>query len=234
MAYGDDKKTRWPSCSPRRSRTARRRYVFLPNAKWLPMTRNLLLADIPFPLTVLHYDQFWAGHISGERWASALASVNGFEGQMAAFRFNHYDVFEQASMAPRRQADNEQRRRHNAVTYEADPARSTANFGSRRTTYDSPVTFMTRDAYVALSESTAVSSPHYQIFFQFRTFEANGLLVFGRSNHSKDFIALEMKNGKLRYIFNTGDGPQVSGLIRRRSASPKRPQCWKIVGFWHL
>lgn len=44
------------------------------------------------------------------------------------------------------------------------------------------------------------------IDFRFKTLEANGLLFFNGGRRS-DFIAVELVNGHIHYIFDLGDGP---------------------------
>lgn len=68
---------------------------------------------------------------------------------------------------------------------------------------DSPVTFKSRDTFVALSQLPAFSE--MSIWFSFKTLSLSGLLLFngGKRNH---FISLELENGHLVYSFNLGDG----------------------------
>ncbi len=51
---------------------------------------------------------------------------------------------------------------------------------------------------------------HIEISLEFATIEANGVLVYiGRYGHENDSMALELRNGRLYYIFSAGDDVQT-------------------------
>jgi neurexin len=67
-----------------------------------------------------------------------------------------------------------------------------------------PATFKSKHSYVGLAMLKAYSSTN--IDFRFKSLEPNGLLFYngGRRN---DFIAVELVNGHIHYVFDLGDGP---------------------------
>ena len=100
--------------------------------------------------------------------------------------------------------------------------RMTAKLGKKERALVHPVTFKSKYTYVGLPQLKAYSS--LDLHFMFKTREANGLLFFngggggdgrGGGGHSphphhahQDFIAVELLNGHLHYIFDLGDGPR--------------------------
>ncbi len=61
--------------------------------------------------------------------------------------------------------------------------------------------FASQGTYLGLPQMKAYNS--IDLGFQFRTFEANGLLMYNAGKAS-DFIAVELINGKLHYTLNLG------------------------------
>lgn len=84
-------------------------------------------------------------------------------------------------------------------------------------------TFRSKHSYVGLAMLKAYSNVF--IDFRFKTLEANGLLFFngGRRN---DFIAIELVNGKVHYIFDLGDGPIT---LRDTSRIHMNDNRWHVV-----
>ena len=78
------------------------------------------------------------------------------------------------------------------------------------------------------AQNTYLGLPHMKVYntinirLQFKTFESNGLLFY-HDGKASDFIALELKNGRLYYVLNLGYGPisikdnvgEVNGKIAR-------------------
>lgn len=58
---------------------------------------------------------------------------------------------------------------------------------------------------------------------QFKTREANGLILYN-AGRERDFIAVELVNGHIHYVFDLGDGP-----VRARDTSRSRLN----DGKWH-
>ncbi|XP_043199961.1 neurexin-1-like isoform X3 [Amphibalanus amphitrite] len=78
-----------------------------------------------------------------------------------------------------------------------------ARFGRRQPALRRPVTFQSRYSYVALRQLRAHTT--VDIHFQFRTREPTGLLLYNGGS-GQDFIAVELVDGRLYYVFNLGDG----------------------------
>jgi len=83
-----------------------------------------------------------------------------------------------------------------------------------------PIHFRSADSF--LVTRTRLSGP-FSIFFQFRTVQSSGLLLFaGRlpvptstSSPGGDFIAVELVNGVVRYVFGKVDGSNDEGPAPR-------------------
>lgn len=84
-------------------------------------------------------------------------------------------------------------------------------------------TFRSKHSYVGLAMLKAYSNVF--IDFRFKTLEANGLLFYngGRRN---DFIAIELVNGHVHYIFDLGDGPIT---LRDKSRVHMNDNRWHMV-----
>lgn len=67
-----------------------------------------------------------------------------------------------------------------------------------------PATFRSKHSYVGLPMLKAYSSVF--IDFRFKTLEPNGLLFYNGGKRS-DFLAVELVNGHIHYVFDVGDGP---------------------------
>lgn len=61
--------------------------------------------------------------------------------------------------------------------------------------------------------------------FQFKTREANGLILYN-AGRERDFIAVELVNGHVHYVFDLGDGPV---RIRDTSKSKLNDGKWHAV-----
>lgn len=68
-----------------------------------------------------------------------------------------------------------------------------------------PVTFKSKNTFICLPQLKSYSTINLK--FLFKTLESNGLILFN-SGKGQDFIAVELSNGQIDYIFNLGDGPK--------------------------
>ncbi|KAI4874303.1 hypothetical protein NFI96_003226 [Prochilodus magdalenae] len=87
-----------------------------------------------------------------------------------------------------------------------------ARFGMRRIVAD-PVSFRSRASYLALSTLQAYASMH--LFFQFKTTNPDGLLLFN-SGDGSDFIVVELVKGKWEELNMTVNLPRT-GAPRKTS-----------------
>nr|CAD7261985.1 unnamed protein product [Timema shepardi] len=93
----------------------------------------------------------------------------------------------------------------NFTSGSAAQLRVTAKFGKKEhQLVHHPVTFRSKHTFVGLPVLKAYSATN--IYFQFKTREPNGLLLYN-AGREQDFLAVELVNGHLHYIFNLGDGP---------------------------
>ena len=67
-----------------------------------------------------------------------------------------------------------------------------------------PVMFQTSAAYL-ITRLRLYDT--FTMYLQLKTTQANGLILYSGGKH--DFLALELSDGHLRYIFNVGNGPRV-------------------------
>ncbi|XP_055677367.1 neurexin-1 isoform X2 [Lutzomyia longipalpis] len=84
-------------------------------------------------------------------------------------------------------------------------------------------TFRSKHSYVGLPMLKAYSD--VLIDFRFKTLEPNGLLFYNGGRRS-DFIALELVNGHIHYVFNMGDGAVT---IRDKSRMHMNDNRWHSV-----
>lgn len=84
-------------------------------------------------------------------------------------------------------------------------------------------TFRSKHSYVGLAMLKAYSNVY--IDFRFKTLEANGL-VFYNGGRRSDYIAVELVNGHIHYIFDLGDGPIT---LRDKSRIHMNDNRWHTV-----
>lgn len=101
-----------------------------------------------------------------------------------------------------------------------------------------PVHFRSADSY--LVARTTLSGP-FSLFFQLRTIQSGGLLLFAgqlpgvRSSTSTsgpdgDFIAVELVNGVVRYVFGAAGGPDAPRIVRANVRESLADDDWHEVG----
>lgn len=113
-----------------------------------------------------------------------LRRHTGYIGAMQQFIFNNNHFFD---LAKSRKMEN---------------IEVTAKFDTENPVLIDPVTFKSKDAYVILSPLNA-NTP-FSIYLKFKTTEADGLILFNGGR--QDFLALELQDGNLHYIYDTGNG----------------------------
>nr|XP_027202560.1 neurexin-1-like isoform X1 [Dermatophagoides pteronyssinus] len=123
----------------------------------------------------------------------------GFIGQMQNFVFNGQQYFEKIRDG---QLPN-------------GSIRITAKLGKKDRILHNAVTFKSKYTFVGLPQLKAYS--RLNVYFQFKTREPNGLLLFNGGGQKHDFIAVEMVNGNIHYIFDLGDGPRRLQSNNRQS-----------------
>lgn len=133
----------------------------------------------------LDFRKIEVGHVAQDdnRWSRHA----GFVGAMQQFIFNGNEFFELAKEG------------------DIDNIKVTARFDSEEHVLRHPVTFKSPVAYVILPSLHAYS--FFSIYFKFKTTEPEGLLFYNRGK-IRDFIALELHNGFLYYIYDMGSGAE--------------------------
>ncbi|XP_076289211.1 neurexin 1 isoform X2 [Lasioglossum baleicum] len=137
--------------------------------------------------------EFRTLHVGG--YLHAGEGIPHFVGQLQQIWFNGYPYLEIARSSGNHQTS------HQGVT---PIIRVTGKFGKRNHPVHYPVTFKSKHTFVGLPVLKAYVET--DIYFQFKTREANGLILFN-SGRERDFIAVELVNGHIQYVFDLGDGP---------------------------
>jgi leucine-rich repeat transmembrane neuronal protein 1/2 len=99
----------------------------------------------------------------------------------------------------------------------------TAKFGETGKLVQMPVTFKSGESYALLSPLNIYAT--FSIYFQFKTTDENGLMFYS-SGKGYDFVAIEMVDSKLHYIFNTGSGTR---LMASNTKKPLNDNKWHDV-----
>ncbi|XP_076166768.1 neurexin 1 isoform X2 [Ptiloglossa arizonensis] len=137
--------------------------------------------------------EFRTLHVGG--YLHAGEELPHFVGQLQQIWFNGYPYLEIARSSGNHQAA------HQGVT---PIIRVTGKFGKRNHPVHYPVTFTSKHTFVGLPVLKAYVETN--IYFQFKTREANGLILFN-AGRERDFIAVELVKGHVHYVFDLGDGP---------------------------
>jgi leucine-rich repeat transmembrane neuronal protein 1/2 len=144
-------------------------------------------------------------------------TVSNFVGSMQQFSFNGHLYFEMA-----RSSGGSYSGQH--APGSAPQLRVTAKFGKRdHQLVHHPVTFRSKHTFVGLPVLKAYSATN--IYFQFKTREPSGLILYN-AGREQDFLAVELVNGHLHYIFNLGDGPV---RVRDNARSSLNDNQWHAV-----
>ncbi|XP_076378751.1 neurexin 1 isoform X3 [Megalopta genalis] len=154
--------------------------------------------------------EFRTLHVGG--YVHVGEEIPHFVGQMQQIWFNGYPYLEIARSSGNHPAS------HQSVT---PIIRVTGKFGKRNHPVHYPVTFRSKHTFIGLPVLKAYVETN--IYFQFKTKEANGLILFN-AGRERDFIAVELVNGHIQYVFDLGDGP-----VRVRDNSRSRLN----DGKWH-
>ncbi|CAM1325515.1 NRXN2 (predicted) [Pycnogonum litorale] len=161
--------------------------------------------EIPETHQTLHFNALHIGSVKHIKTALHQHPVPNFIGLMQQLVFNGRQFFELA-------------RNGQISDFEV-----TAKFGKKEQTVHHPVTFKTRQSFVGLPQLKAYSSMN--LYFQFKTLQANGLIMY-HAGKGQDFLAVELVNGHLHYIFNIGDG---SRRVRSNTKSTLNDNRWHAV-----
>ncbi|XP_023315874.1 neurexin-1 isoform X2 [Trichogramma pretiosum] len=154
--------------------------------------------------------EFRTLHVGG--YLHSSEEIPRFVGQLQQLWFNGYPYLEIARSAGTHQTA------HQGLT---PIIRINGKFGKRNHPVHHPVTFTSKHTFVGLPMLKAYVETN--IYFQFKTREANGLILYN-SGRERDFIAVELVNGHIHYVFDLGDGP-----VRLRDSTKSRLN----DGKWH-
>ncbi|XP_031785413.1 neurexin-1 isoform X3 [Nasonia vitripennis] len=154
--------------------------------------------------------EFRTFHVGG--YLHSGEEIPHFVGQLQQIWFNGYPYLEIARSAGTHQTS------HQGYT---PIIRVTGKFGKRNHPVHHPVTFTSKHTKVGLPVLKAYVETN--IYFQFKTREANGLILYN-AGRERDFIAVELVNGHIHYLFDLGDGP-----VRLRDSTKSRLN----DGKWH-
>ena len=99
----------------------------------------------------------------------------------------------------------------------------TAKFDKKEKIVQHPVTFKSNQGYVMLPQFKAYST--FAMNFQFKTIQSNGLLFYN-AGKGNDFLAVELVNGNINYVFNVGSGPRT---VTTNIADPLNYNKWHDI-----
>ncbi|XP_076637715.1 neurexin 1 isoform X2 [Colletes latitarsis] len=156
--------------------------------------------------------EFRTLHVGG--YLHAGEEIPHFVGQLQQIWFNGYPYLEIARSSGNHQAS------HQGVI---PIIRITGKFGKRNHPVHYPVTFTSKQTFVGLPVLKAYVETN--IYFQFKTREENGLILFN-AGRERDFIAVELVKGHIHYVFDLGDGPVK---VRDTSRSSLNDGKWHAV-----
>ena len=159
--------------------------------------------DIDGEARILELDRISLGKQTEER--RGKKDFAPFLGHMQKFVFNKDSYFEMAREGVHRNIE------------------ITAKFGEVGKLIQMPVTFKSSVSYLLLPQLTVRET--FIVYFQFKTTDSNGL-IFYNAGKGYDFVAVELVNGNLRYIFNTGSG---TSLVSSDTKKPLNDNQWHDV-----
>ena len=125
---------------------------------------------------------------------NSQAENAGFVGYMQQFVFNGNAFFEMAR------------------TGKISNIETTAKFRKRDTQASNPITFTSPEAFLTTHLKLYAT---FTIGFLLRTTQPNGIIMYSGGGKGKDFMALELVNGHVSYVFNVGSGPRVVRVHHR-------------------
>ena len=110
-----------------------------------------------------------------------------------------------------------------ARTGRIDNIESTAQIQKRDKIVNQPITFSSPSAFL-ITRLKLYST--FSMYFQMRTTQLHGLILFTGNDRGNDFLALELSNGHLRYVYDVGSGPRV---IRVHHPHPLNNNKWHDI-----
>jgi neurexin len=102
----------------------------------------------------------------------------------------------------------------------------TATFNRLDLPHKYPLTFQTSSSWMELPK---IDAHHILLIqFHFKTTEENGLILYNRGRNS-DFLAVELQNGQVSYIFSMGS---EINRIKSKSRTKLNDNKWHLVSIW--
>lgn len=123
---------------------------------------------------------------AGDRKKRNAENIENFVGRMQQFVFNGNHFFEIAHSG------------------KSSNIKTNAVFEKPVSRVSHPVMFQTSAAFLVTPLRLYDT---FTMYFQLKTTQANGMILYSGGKH--DFLALELADGHLRYIFNVGNGPRA-------------------------
>ena len=135
--------------------------------------------------------------------------INSFEGQMQQLIINGKSYFELIDNGDLSNSVNR-----------------TVTFLRTDLPHKYPLTFHSTESWFALPKIDAFHILLIQ--FHFKTSEENGLILYN-SGVSSDYLAVELVDGQINYVFSLG---KVTNVIRSRSKEKLNNNRWHLVSIW--
>ena len=102
--------------------------------------------------------------------------------------------------------------------------KTSATFDKKDKLVKYPVTFSSTQAY--LKTRLRIYST-FSIYFQIKTTQPNGLVLYCGGGSGKDFFTVELVKGHIRFIYDTGSGPKI---VRSPLVNGINDNKWHDVG----
>ena len=100
---------------------------------------------------------------------------------------------------------------------------TTAKFDKKDKLVYFPMTFKTAGSYLS---TRLMLYATFTIYLQIKTTQPNGLILYSGGDRGKDFIALELVKGHIRYVYDLGSGPRV---VRSNFDQPVNDNKWHDI-----
>ncbi len=166
----------------------------------------VLTGDIAGQSKKVEFDKIQvAKRPQGDDPNAKLKARENFVGHMQQFVFNGNHFFEMAR------------------TGEIQNMETSATVNKEDQVVSFPMTFKTTQAYV--STRLRIYST-FTIYFQVKTTQPNGMIMYCGGGEGKDFFAVELVKGHIWYIYDTGSGPRS---IKATLGKPINDNKWHEV-----
>jgi neurexin len=145
---------------------------------------------------VLDYDQLRVAKRPKRHGSDTMLKAReNFVGRMQQFVFNGEPLFDLARTA-----------RDSSPGRGSMGFNTNAKFNRQDKLVNFPITFRTREAYF-LTKMNIYGT--FTLYFEIKTIQDSGIILFSGQGKGNDFMALEVFDGYVRYVYNAGGGTRL-------------------------